>query len=696
MGARTCILLLVAAAVLLVAPTAEQPTTNPYNTFSVISSGTGTTINAPLAKEYIKTNGLFTRYYRGMRTLHAPPIQEYTAKLKPPLYDQFLRGLDLIFNLTVQICTATHFYPVQAKVFRNTTQLPRCAKPDASLPPLFEDEPKKAHIDQLQQIITAAHDDRMPLFFGPHHMPSAFHPSPNMEGTQHVHLICNLTFPHCLKPNLIKGPYRDTFYEYRYGYKNNQFEKRFDQGLEKASSSYGPFTITTIKLHTFKPTPSTPAYALVCATKPEHMTVGCAVKISEQADAFQSFRIQDDKIRKISETAKAILFQEKDSNFTTRAAQWEFSQSFLSGMEFLVQMIRNLFSPQDTTQLTNNALKEHIKEVRDMAEDLEKHIHQINVNQATQDSRMWTIEHQVVITFISQTFLRLQTAIKYTTDDFERMLESNSPELKKRILDTYNVFSNPPISPQYSNLKITYHKGRSVYSVRLTPERNITAANMAIFTYIRTGRDCVTAENWSIKVPRTDMKIDFQRGTSERDLLNILDFKPSAHDVAVGEQLSGPMYVDRSCLLPKERHETCIPHYPTSHKYPTEPTLMSIPWICSNIQSDSSVVQDTGLTIISKTNTTLNITTCYANNTFTIPISSGVTAINLVNENQTRCDNGAERYSYILPSPRVHGYTVSPASTTQNVTDWMKISERQRTRYDKAAYKHLFRSNSDF
>ena len=217
---------------------------------------------------------------------------------------------------------------------------------------------------------------------------------------------------------------------------------------------------------------------------------------------------------------------------------------------------------------------------------------------------------------------------------------------------------------------------------------------MAIFTYIRTGRDCATAKNWSIKVPRTDMKIDFQRGTSERDLLNILDFKPSAHDVAVGEQLSGPMYVDRSCLLPKERHEPCIPHYPTSHKYPTEPTLMSIPWICSNIQSDSSVVQDTGLTIISKINTTLNITTCYANNTFTIPISSGVTAVNLVNENQTRCDNGAKRYSYILPSPRVHGYTVSPASTTQNITDWMKISERQRTRYDKATYKHLFQSNT--
>ena len=202
MGARTCILLLVAAAVLHVPPTAEQPITDPYKTFSVTSSGTGTTINAPLAKEYIKTNGLFTRYYRGMRTLHAPPIQDYTAKLKPPLYDQFLRGLDLIFNLTVQICTATHFYPVQAKVFRNTTQLPRCAKPDASLPPLFEDEPKQAHIDQLQQIVTAAHDDRMPLFFGPHHMPSAFHPSPKMGETQYVHLICNQTFTHCLKPNL--------------------------------------------------------------------------------------------------------------------------------------------------------------------------------------------------------------------------------------------------------------------------------------------------------------------------------------------------------------------------------------------------------------------------------------------------------------------------------------------------------------
>ena len=61
MEAKRCVLLLVAAAVLHVPPTAEQPITDPYKTFSVTSSGTGTTINAPLAKEYIKTNGLFTR-----------------------------------------------------------------------------------------------------------------------------------------------------------------------------------------------------------------------------------------------------------------------------------------------------------------------------------------------------------------------------------------------------------------------------------------------------------------------------------------------------------------------------------------------------------------------------------------------------------------------------------------------------------
>ena len=113
------------------------------------------------------------------------------------------------------------------------------------------------------------------------------------------------------------------------------------------------------------------------------------------------------------------------------------------------------------------------------------------------------------------------------------------------------------------------------------------------------------------------------------------------------------------------------------------------------MNSDSTIIQDTGLTIISKNGTSLNITTCYENITFTIPIPKGITAINLMNINQTKCDNGTLRYTYTPPSPAMTGHIINPPIPTATTTNWAKISERQRTRYDKAVRQHLFNNSID-
>ena len=695
---RCPLLLALIAATLCSTLARQEPPTNHHSTFQITSIGTGTIITAPYTQQYITTNGLLTKYYLGHQRMIAPPPKTFIAELKPPRHDHLVRGLDIIFNLTVQICTATHLFPIQAKVFNTWNPRPKCKKPDASLPPLFQDEPKQAHIDQIANILTAAEKDRSPVFVGPYNQPSRFHPTPNATNNpMHIFLICNMTHRHCLEPSIIAPAYRPAFSYYVNQTGTLKIDTKLLRFLEYYTISYGPFKITKLHHSSFLPNQDTPPYPIICAAKPKHLTNNCALKISEQATTFENLRIKDNKIRELSETASQILYKHKTAKITKRANTLQNTLTTLahtSGIGFLVSMFSKLFAPSQTNAITDEVIKQHIKEIRTFVEDLEAQLHHNSLNQAYLRTRIWANEQQIMTTFITQTSMHLKQAIEAVTTQFEDNLNIGAPSVKKLVLDTYPIQNHPPISPQYKNLRLTYHRGRNAYTIRLEPIKPQSSVNLTIYQYIRTGYQCVTATNTTIKAPGTNMSITFPKHTKEQTLMDTLNIPASPNQTLIGIQPDGYLYINHSCINPATNTSPCIPDYHLSHKTPQEPALMHVQWICENIHPDHTEISPTGISITSTVRTALTITTCKNTTTFTIPIPPGITTVNLANDTHSNCTTNPHHYTYLPPTSVITNHTIRPTPSKKQTITWADISQIHREKLNKTVYDLLYLRNT--
>ena len=628
----------------------------------------------------------------------APPSKTFIAELKPPGHDHLVRGLDIIFNLTVQICTATHLFPIQAKIFNKWNPRPKCKKPDASLPPLFNDEPKQAHIDQIANILTAAEQDRSPVFVGPYNQPSRFHPTPNStENPTHIFLICNATHRHCLEPNIIAPPYRPAFSYYTNQTNSLKIDPNLLRFLEYYTTPYGPFKITKLHHSSFLPNRQTPPYSIICAAKPKHLTNNCALKISEQATTFENLRIKDNKIRQLSKTASEILYKHSTAKITKRANTLQNTLTILaqtSGIGFLVNMFNKLFAPSETNTITDKVIKQHIEEIRTFVKDLEAKLHHNSLNNAYLKTRIWANEQQIMTTFITQTSMHLKQAIEAATTQFEDDLKNGAPSAKKLVLDTHPVQNHPPISPQYKNLHLTYHKGRNAYTVRLEPIITQQSVNLTIYQYIRTGYDCITAKNTTINAPGTNMSITFPKHTKEQTLMDTLNLPASPNQTLLGTQPDGNIYINHSCLNPPTHNTLCTPDYNRSHKTPQEPTLMQIQWLCENIHPDHTEIFPTGISITSTVRTALTITKCNNITTFTIPIPPGITTVNLANNTQSSCASNPNHYTYLPPTNITTNHTIRPTPSGPQTITWADISQTHREKLNETIYDLLYLRNT--
>ena len=119
------------------------------------------------AENLHSTNGLFAKTIIGQRTLKEPSTREFIAKIRPPLFDPFVKGMQLLFNTTVMLCTLTHYYPIAGKIIKKDINRRKCKNYETSLPSPSQLNDNRGNLAQILNVVRMSSDEKTPLFVRP-------------------------------------------------------------------------------------------------------------------------------------------------------------------------------------------------------------------------------------------------------------------------------------------------------------------------------------------------------------------------------------------------------------------------------------------------------------------------------------------------------------------------------------------------